>query len=124
MKTFLMDFDGVIHDHSTNEWLGVSTIQGKPILGIKETIEKLRTKYKIVVYSSRCLYPGGAEAIQQWLSENNIIVDGITKDKLSYASIIIDDRAVNFSGDCDKLISDIDELLERKVADKNKSLNG
>lgn len=106
-KTILFDFDGVIHDHSTNKWKGVTIIEGQPVAGMRETIKKLRETYKIAIFSSRCLEVGGKEAIQKWLDKNNIEIDDITDKKLSYASMIVDDRAINFDGDCDKLINNI-----------------
>lgn len=110
MKTILMDFDGVIHDHSSNKWKAIDIIEGQPVEGIKECIKNLRATYKIVVYSSRCIEPKGIEAIKVWVDKNDIEVDGITKDKLSYASMIVDDRAINFNGDCNKLIGDIENF--------------
>lgn len=110
MKTILFDFDGVIHNHSTNKWKSVNIIEGNVVAGMKDCIKKLRENYKIVIFSSRCLESGGKEAIEKWLDKNNIEVDDITDKKLSYASMIVDDRAVNFNGDVNKLISDIDKF--------------
>lgn len=110
MKTILFDFDGVIHNHSTNDWKGIDIIEGQPVEGIKDCIKNLRKTYKIVVYSSRCIETRGIEAIRAWLESQGIEVDGITKDKLSYASMIVDDRAINFNGDCKKLIGDIENF--------------
>lgn len=107
MQTILMDFDGVIHDHSANKWEGVAIIKGLPVPGMKECIEELRQNYKIIIYSSRCLEPVGIKAIENWLIKHGIIVDGITKDKLPFASIIVDDRAIQFIGNPDKLKNDI-----------------
>lgn len=111
MKTLLFDFDGVLHDQSTNKWERVDIIKGQPVPGMQQCVNELRKTYKIVIYSSRCLETSGVEAIQNWLDKYNIEVDGITKDKLPYASMIIDDRAINFSGDPRKLINDINKFV-------------
>ena len=107
MKTILFDFDGVIHNHSTNKWKSIDIIEGQPVEGIRDCIKELRKTHKIVIYSSRCIKKKGRKAIKQWLIKNDIEVDGITKEKLSYASTIVDDRAVNFNGDVNKLLNDI-----------------
>lgn len=106
-STLLFDFDGVIHDHSTNKWKGVDIIEGQPVEGIKEFIEELRQKFKIIIYSSRCLEDKGINAILEWIDQQGIIVDGITSKKLPYATMIIDDRGINFDGDIDKLRTNI-----------------
>lgn len=107
MQTILLDFDGVLHDHSPLKWEGISVIKGQIVPGMKECIKELRKDYKIIIYSSRCMEPEGIKAIEKWLDQNDIIVDGITKDKLSYASIIVDDRAIQFNGSPDQLKKDI-----------------
>jgi len=52
-KTIVFDFDGVIHKYSKG-WQDGS-IYDEPVEGIKELIDDLRTKYKVVVVSTRCL---------------------------------------------------------------------
>jgi 5'(3')-deoxyribonucleotidase len=91
-KLILFDLDGVIHQHSTNNWKGIDIIEGDVVPGMKELIEELRNKYQIYIYSSRCLEAKGIKAIEKWIKEKGIVVDGITSKKLPYASIIVDDR--------------------------------
>lgn len=109
-KLILFDFDGLVHQHSTNDWKGIDVITGGVVPGMKELIEELRKKYQIYIYSSRCLEQRGSNAIGKWLKEKEIEVDGITSKKLPYASILVDDRAVGFNGDVDKLKNDIENF--------------
>jgi hypothetical protein len=106
-KLILMDFDGTIHSFSTNNWKGVDVIDGKVVPGMKELIKDLRKDYQVYVYSSRCLESKGIKAIEKWLKEKGIVVDGITSKKLPYASIIVDDRNIGFNGDAERLRNDI-----------------
>lgn len=110
MKTLLFDFDGVIHNNSNCIWKSEEIIEGCPVPGIKECINKLRETYKIVIYSTRCNKIEGMKAIKQWLDENYIVVDEIVNKKLSYATCFVDDRAVNFNGNTDKLMKDIENF--------------
>jgi 5'(3')-deoxyribonucleotidase len=109
-KLILFDLDGVVHEHSTNNWKGIDVIDGNVVPGMKGLITELREKYQIYIYSSRCLENKGIKAIEKWLSKNGIVVDGITSKKLPYASIIVDDRCVNFNGSVDKLRKDIENF--------------
>lgn len=106
-KLILIDFDGTLHDHSTNKWKGVDIISGSLVPGMKELVEDLRKEYQIYIYSSRCLYPKGVNAIKKWIKEKGIEVDGITSKKLPYASMIIDDRNIGFNGSVEQLRKDI-----------------
>lgn len=103
-KTIVFDFDGVIHRYSKGWQDG--TIYDIPTEGIKETIEELRKDYKIVIVSTRSATENGRNDIVEWLKKYNMEVDGITAEKPP-AIIYIDDRAVNFNGNCKTLMRDI-----------------
>lgn len=107
-KVILVDFDGVIH--KAGRWEGVDKITGKLVPGMKELIKELRENYEIHIYSTRCQDIEGRNAIRKWLKANDIEVDGITKEKLQYMYILIDDRAINFNGDPKKLKNDIENF--------------
>ena len=61
-------------------------------------IEKLRKKYRLIVVSSRCREMKGKAAVQKWLKEQEIEVDGVTNEK-EPALVYVDDRALTFDGD-------------------------
>lgn len=103
-KTIVFDFDGVIHRYSKG-WQDGS-IYDKPVDGIKEVIEQLRNEYKIVIVSTRSSTKEGKESILNWLKKYNIKVDDVLKEKPP-AIMYIDDRAINFNGNCKTLIAKI-----------------
>ena len=107
-RTVVLDFDGVIHSYQSG-WQGVDVIPDPPVPGMKETIEQLRRKYRIVVVSSRCREPEGISAIRQWLDKHRIIVDDISFEKQP-ALVYVDDRALTFDGDPSKLADKIDKF--------------
>ncbi|HET7657054.1 MAG TPA: hypothetical protein VFK37_02085 [Bacillales bacterium] len=106
--TIVFDFDGVIHSY-TSGWKGVEVIPDPPVDGIREVIEKLRKKYRLLVVSSRCRDAKGRVAIKKWLLQNEIEVDGITNKK-EPAIVYVDDRAVTFNGDAKKLYEQIKDF--------------
>lgn len=103
-KTIVFDFDGVIHRYSKG-WQDGS-IYDIPVDGIKEVIDKLRETYKIVVVSTRTKTKKGRNEVLAWLDEYNIEIDDIMAEKPP-AIIYVDDRGINFNGDCKKLLKNI-----------------
>lgn len=98
MSHVCFDFDGVIHSY-TSPWTGDDIVLDPPTPGIKAVIDRLRADgYQVVVLTSRCLSPGGREAVDAWLHEHNVTVDDITSEKIP-ARCYVDDRAVRFDGD-------------------------
>ena len=107
MAHVCFDFDGVIHSYTT-PWVHDTIIPDPPTPGIREVIRKLRDHgYQVVILTSRCLTPGGKEAIEEWLNEYDIAVDDITSEKIP-ARCYVDDRAVCFTGDTSSLFDTID----------------
>lgn len=103
--TVVLDFDGVIHSY-TSGWQGIDLIPDPPVEGIREAINALRKRYRLVVVSSRCRETKGLEATRDWLKENHIDVDGVTYEK-EPAIVYVDDRALTFDGDAGSLIKKI-----------------
>ena len=101
-QTIIVDFDGTISTYSSG-WQGADVILDKPVEGVREAIIKLREVYKVVVYSTRCHYPGGAEAIQKWLDQWKIPVDQVVSEKVP-SVLQVDDRAFRFEGDWDAVL--------------------
>ena len=108
-KTVVFDFDGVIHSY-TSGWKGEDVIPDAPVPQIKEAIEQIRTAgYEVVVVSTRCATSRGMVAVAEYLENNEIAVDRICKEKPP-AIVYIDDRAICFDGNSDKLLSKIESF--------------
>lgn len=103
--TIVFDFDGVIHSYFSG-WQGIDVIPDPPVDGIRETIEQLRKRYRLVVVSSRCREKKGLEATKRWLADHNIEVDDVTFEKVP-AIVYVDDRALTFDGDPEALLGKI-----------------
>jgi hypothetical protein len=115
-KILLFDFDGVIHSY-TSKWSGVDLALDPPVHGIKETIDTLKEKYQIVIYSSRCSNSAGLGCIRRYCNEHNIYYDDIT-DRKPAAYLTIDDRAICFNGDSFSLIDKINNFSPWNKKDK------
>ena len=104
--TVVFDFDGVIHSY-TSGWKGNSVTPDPPVPGIREAIERIRLAgFRVVVVSTRCCGPEGMGAVMRYLSENNIIVDDVVREKPP-AVCYIDDRAICFDGHPETLLEKI-----------------
>ena len=101
----ILDFDGVIHSYASG-WQGTTVIHDPPVDGMREAIAEIRKEYKVFVVSARCYWPGGIEAIQAWLKEHDIEVDGVTGEK-PHAVVTVDDRAICFDGKPETLLEKI-----------------
>ncbi len=103
--TIAFDFDGVIHRYSKG-W-GDGKIYDTPVNGIKQYIDELRSQgIKVVIFTTRAVGIKSTGNIRKWLRQYNIFVDEITNKK-PIAKIYVDDRAINFNGNIDKLKKDI-----------------
>jgi hypothetical protein len=92
-----LDFDGVLHWYR-NGWQGATVIDDIPVPGAQEFVRNAQEHFHVVVYSSRSHYPGGIEAMRQWMQEHGFPeVEFCTEKPL--ALVAIDDRAITFSGD-------------------------
>lgn len=88
-RVLAVDFDGVIHAY-TKGW-NDGSIYDLPMEGVKESLESLGEKFKIVVFTAR---PNIRE-IARWLMKYGIHFDEITHDKIP-AVAYIDDRGIRF----------------------------
>ena len=97
-----IDFDGVIHKSSKGFFDG--TVYDKPMEGVKEALEQLSEKYKIIIFTckvkpDRPLINGksGKQLIEEWLSQYNLLqyVHEVTCEK-PRASVYIDDKGYRF----------------------------
>lgn len=110
MKTVVFDFDGVIHSYKSG-WLGVDVISDPPVDGIREAIKEIREAgYKVIVVSTRCAKLNGLLAVENWLKDNDIVVDEVTNTKPP-AVCYIDDRAIRFDGKPETLLDRISNFV-------------
>lgn len=118
-----IDFDGVIHSYERGWQDGA--IYGDVVSGFFEWVERVRDKFKLVIYSSRSKTDDGVAAMRRWLYEQrkNWIKNGgkghpseRLEIEFSYekpaAWITIDDRAIRFNGNWNALELTADMLLE------------
>jgi hypothetical protein len=79
--TVVVDFNGVVRDY----------VSLAPIEGAKEAIGELRRFFQVAIWTRE------TQEAENWLEENGIEVDIITKEKPSNIVAVIDDRAVEFT---------------------------
>ncbi|MBR1908034.1 hypothetical protein IJ818_03760 [bacterium] len=99
-KTILIDLDGVLNVYDGNFNKNVIP----PIKnGAKSFLENLSENYEIKIFTTR-----NKILTAKWLSDNDIdkFVEDVTNVK-ELCWLYIDDRAVTFNGDFEKLKSDI-----------------
>jgi len=108
--TLCIDFDGVIHSYEKGWQDGV--IYGTVVPGFFEWVERVRDKFKLVIYSSRSKDDAGIAAMGLWFHEqrNAWIKSGGERNHtepltMEFANekpaawLTIDDRAICFTGD-------------------------
>ena len=100
--TIMVDLDGVLNNYTQYDENVIPEIKE----GAKEFLEKLSEKYSLILFTTRNL-----QKASQWLIDNNLFqyFDDVTSIKYP-AYIYLDDRAVQFNGDFDKALSDIDNF--------------
>lgn len=105
-KTIVLDFDGVVHSYISG-WKGANHIPDPPVPYVAEAIDTLKEAgYEIVIWSTRCVYLKGRQAIRDWLIQWGITVDSIVSVKPS-CICFVDDRAITFNGDWRQTMIDI-----------------
>ena len=110
-----VDFDKVIHKCSNGYYDG--TIYDEPVDGAYEALERLSSKYTVVVYTckakpDRGLVNGktGAELVWEWLKQHDMaqFVSKVTAEK-PRARFYIDDKAIRFT-DWESTFAMIEEI--------------
>ena len=104
-KLISIDLDGVLNDYKGNY---NETMLPKVKQGAKSFLQKLSQDYKIEIFTTRNL-----KLTTLWLIENDLIqyIENVSNVKNQYASVFVDDRAVNFDGDLGEVY--------RKIVDFN-----
>ena len=125
MPTICIDFDGVIHSYDRGWQDGI--IYGAIVPGFFDWVERVRSDFRLVIYSSRSKTEEGVVAMSRWLHEqrNMWIAEGGQRDPIEPLSIefahekpaawlTIDDRAIRFSGDWESSELTCKSLMEFK----------
>ena len=94
------------------------TIYDPPTEGAKEAIDKLKNKYRIVIFSARLSPTTNKDVEDQkknminWLSKYNIYYDQLSYEKIP-AVAYIDDLAIHFTGDWDDILNKVEDLAKK-----------
>lgn len=101
--TAAVDFDGVCNTYT--KWGGEDELY-EALPGLREFFEKLSATHRIVIYSVR-----RPMAIELWMRERDLwkYIAEVTNRKPA-AVVYIDDRAIRFDGDYDKVLSAIKDF--------------
>lgn len=73
----LIEFDGSIYDYDKYGWGNGVDLEGKPVEGVVNGINKLKEHYQIYVTTNRVSLPKGHEEVEKWLQENNVYYDRV-----------------------------------------------
>ena len=119
-KIICLDLDGVIYPNLI--WLGSDTLRGKPVDRAKETIDKLKEDYTIIVNSARFNDIKTIPKVKEWLDDNNIYYDEIAEKK-PHADIYIDDKAIGFNGDWEETLTDVYKFKQWQTDKKEIAYN-
>ena len=98
-KIALVDLDGVLNNYDGNYNANVIP---QPKDNVEDFLIKLSSAYKIHIFTVR-----NKELTTEWLKQYNLFkyIKEITNIKNPFASIIIDDRAINFNGNFDEVLN-------------------
>lgn len=123
-----LDFDGVIHQQKEGH-KGMLVISERPVDGVFQFLEHAVKVFEVNIYSGRSGYPGGIEAMRDWLQLEAVRahVDGKilfpdwlnqivwpTRKPATYVGL--DDRVVTFTG----VFPLIEDLLAFETWEKSK----
>jgi len=109
----VLDFDGVLHSYSSG-WAGATIIPDSPVPGAAEFCHRALEHFELWIVSSRCYEDDGIDAITKWLDKYQFPEDITVSGKKPPAFLILDDRAITFTGTW----PDVDSLLQFKPWNK------
>lgn len=98
-KIALVDLDGVLNNYDGKYNANVIP---QPKDDAEDFLIKLSSAYEIHIFTVR-----NKELTFEWLKKYNLdkYIKDVTNIKNPYASIIIDDRAINFNGDFSEILN-------------------
>lgn len=112
--TICVDFDGVVHSY-TSGWQGADIVADGPVNGALNWLREMVRHFDVAIYSARSSQAGGIEAMYRALcdwarvdpTDTNWIASNVRfpAEKPS-AMLTIDDRAICFDGDFDRVRPD------------------
>lgn len=102
-KTIAIDFDGVMNKYKG--WKGENTLY-KPQTNLHHFIKKVYKNHDIVIFTCR-----DVKKVYEWLDEYKLreYILAVTNLKPK-ALVYIDDRAIQFNGDYDETIEQIQQF--------------
>jgi len=103
-----LDFDGVCHSYISG-WKGAAEIPDPHVPGLFEFLEDACKVFRIQVFSTRSLAPGGRDAMVAWFyherkrwreggGQGNEVLEIKFPTEKPPALVTLDDRAVTFTG--------------------------
>lgn len=108
MKPILcVDFDGVIHSYKSG-WHGADVVSDPPVKGAIDFLRIATDHFRVAIFSSRSIYAGGIEAMQnalrRWaVEEYDADLGWLLKiewpTEKPPALVTLDDRALTFTGE-------------------------
>lgn len=103
-KDICIDFDGVLNTYTG--WQGENELF-EMREGCDRFLAQVSEIYNVIIFTTR-----NADLIWLWLKKYNLekFVKQVTNIKIP-AEIYLDDRAINFEGDFDKIISEISNFI-------------
>lgn len=109
-KSVAIDFDNTIAQ------MGPGHSIGDPFPGAIEFLNKLNELgWRVTIYSSRPIFPGGKEEITAWLLQHDLPEYKIWTKPLAHH--YIDDRAISFNGNWDEVSSKLLGTATENTAD-------
>lgn len=103
-KLISIDLDGVLNNYTGNY---SETVIAPIKEGAYEFLQTLSERFVIEIFTVR-----DANLTQNWLEENNLsqFVKNVTDVKNPFASVILDDRAINFDGSYERALEKITDF--------------
>lgn len=98
-RTIAVDFDGVINSYKTRVGLNRQNyLPDPPVEGALNWVLTTLTKFNIIIFTCRAVFPEGVVAVKEWLKKWGFPELEVTGEK-PIAHLYVDDRGYQFQGD-------------------------
>ena len=103
-KIIQIDLDGVLNNYDGNYNNGIIA---EPRAGVREFLEKLSSEFDIEILTVQ-----NKINTVLWLQKHELLnfISDVTNVKNQFATLFIDDRALNFNGDFEKIFEEIKDF--------------